>query len=212
MQDILESFEFHNQIPRLANADALGALIEKLTSPDVNLTEADSLFPDFILREPEAEYVTKPRIYVDTSVFGGCEDGVFRKDSLRLFDAFHSGEATLVFSEVTRRELETAPAAVRKVAEHIPEANFETVPESVEASKLAEAYIKSGAVGPKHDKDALHVAMATIAGVDVIASWNFKHMVSWGRIQAYNRVNRRLGHPEIDIRLPGEIYHDEQSD
>ncbi|MXX15902.1 MAG: SAM-dependent DNA methyltransferase, partial [Gammaproteobacteria bacterium] len=31
-------FEFRNQIPRLAKADALGALIEKLTSPDVNLS------------------------------------------------------------------------------------------------------------------------------------------------------------------------------
>ena len=38
VQDILDSFEFRNQIPRLAKADALGALIEKLTSPDVNLS------------------------------------------------------------------------------------------------------------------------------------------------------------------------------
>ena len=38
VQDILENFEFRNQIPRLANADALGTLIEKLTSPDINLS------------------------------------------------------------------------------------------------------------------------------------------------------------------------------
>ena len=38
VQDILDSFEFRNQIPRLSRADALGALIEKLTSPDVNLS------------------------------------------------------------------------------------------------------------------------------------------------------------------------------
>ena len=37
VQDILDSFEFRNQIPRLSRADALGALIEKLTSPDINL-------------------------------------------------------------------------------------------------------------------------------------------------------------------------------
>jgi len=37
VQDILDSFEFRNQIPRLARADALGALIEKLASPDINL-------------------------------------------------------------------------------------------------------------------------------------------------------------------------------
>jgi type I restriction enzyme M protein len=34
VQDILENFEFRNQIPRLSKADALGTLIEKLLSPD----------------------------------------------------------------------------------------------------------------------------------------------------------------------------------
>ena len=38
VQDILENFEFRNQIPRLSRADALGTLIEKLTSPDINLS------------------------------------------------------------------------------------------------------------------------------------------------------------------------------
>ena len=38
VQDILDSFEFRNQIPRLSKADALGALIEKLTSRDINLS------------------------------------------------------------------------------------------------------------------------------------------------------------------------------
>ena len=38
VQDILENFEFRNQIPRLSKADALGTLIDKLTSPDINLS------------------------------------------------------------------------------------------------------------------------------------------------------------------------------
>ncbi len=38
VQDILEHFEFRNQIPRLSKADALGTLIEKLLSPDINLS------------------------------------------------------------------------------------------------------------------------------------------------------------------------------
>jgi type I restriction enzyme M protein len=38
VQDILENFEFRNQIPRLSKADALGTLIEKLMSPDINLS------------------------------------------------------------------------------------------------------------------------------------------------------------------------------
>jgi type I restriction enzyme M protein len=38
VQDILENFEFRNQISRLSKADALGTLIEKLTSPEINLS------------------------------------------------------------------------------------------------------------------------------------------------------------------------------
>ncbi|MBI4537381.1 MAG: SAM-dependent DNA methyltransferase [candidate division NC10 bacterium] len=38
VQDILENFEFRNQIPRLSKADALGTLIEKFLAPDINLS------------------------------------------------------------------------------------------------------------------------------------------------------------------------------
>ncbi len=38
VQDILDNFEFRNQIPRLSKADALGTLIEKLLSPDIDLS------------------------------------------------------------------------------------------------------------------------------------------------------------------------------
>ena len=38
VQEILDNFEFRNQIPRLSKGDALGALIEKLTSPTANLS------------------------------------------------------------------------------------------------------------------------------------------------------------------------------
>ena len=40
VQDILDNFEFRNQIPRLSKADALGSLIERLTSPEINLGPA----------------------------------------------------------------------------------------------------------------------------------------------------------------------------
>lgn len=38
VQEILDNFEFRNQIPRLSKADALGTLIEKILSPDINLS------------------------------------------------------------------------------------------------------------------------------------------------------------------------------
>ena len=52
VQDILENFEFRNQIPRLSKADALGTLIEKLTSPDVNLSPDPVRNADGSVRHP----------------------------------------------------------------------------------------------------------------------------------------------------------------
>ena len=52
VQDILDNFEFRNQIPRLSRADALGTLVEKLTSPDINLSPAPVLNADGSVRHP----------------------------------------------------------------------------------------------------------------------------------------------------------------
>ena len=52
VQDIFENFEFRNQIPRLSKADALGTLIEKLTSPDINLSPKPVLNDDKTIRLP----------------------------------------------------------------------------------------------------------------------------------------------------------------
>ena len=52
VQDILENFEFRNQVSRLSRADALGTLIEKLTSPDINLSPAPVHYADGTVRHP----------------------------------------------------------------------------------------------------------------------------------------------------------------
>src|SRR5258707_10034586 len=52
VQDILDNFEFRNQIPRLSKADALGTLIEKLTSPDINLGPNPIVNGDGSVKQP----------------------------------------------------------------------------------------------------------------------------------------------------------------
>ena len=65
-----------------------------------------------------------PRIYTDTSVLGGCEDDEFRDPSRRLLEAFVRGDLTLVLSELTLRELETAPERVRLAVGGVPLAHI----------------------------------------------------------------------------------------
>ena len=52
VQDILDNFEFRNQIPCLSKADALGSLTEKLTSPDINLSPGPVMDTDGTIRHP----------------------------------------------------------------------------------------------------------------------------------------------------------------
>ena len=52
VQDILDNFEFRNQLPRLSKADALGTLIEKLTSPAINLSPHPVVDTDGTVRHP----------------------------------------------------------------------------------------------------------------------------------------------------------------
>src|SRR5512140_409872 len=52
VQEILENFEFRNQIPRLSKADALGTLIEKLLDPQINLSPTPVLNADGSVKQP----------------------------------------------------------------------------------------------------------------------------------------------------------------
>lgn len=151
----------------------------------------------------------KFRIYTDTSVLGGCEDDEFREPSRRLLEAFTRGESTLVISELTLRELEIAPEVVRRVLDRVPSVHIEALALSREAEELAAAYVADGAIGARMRADALHIALATVARVDVLVSWNFKHIVNLKRIHAYNAVNLKRGYPLLEIRTPREVAGNE---
>ncbi len=152
----------------------------------------------------------KFRIYTDTSVLGGCEDEEFAEYSIRLLQAFVRGERVLVLSSLTVQELVVAPAAVRERLATVPKAYIETLQLDADARDLAEAYIASGVLTDMMRADAQHIAIATVARVDVLVSWNFKHIVNLQRIHGYNSVNLRRGYPMIEIRTPREVLSDEK--
>lgn len=151
----------------------------------------------------------RPRIYVDTSVFGGCEDIEFISHSRRLVAAMANGDYAMVISELTLVELERAPATVQAYLERVPEFFVEVLALDSEAESLAAHYIQDGAVGRNERADALHIALATAARVDVLVSWNFKHIVNLRRIHAFNAVNLKQGYPILEIRNPREVIGDE---
>ena len=133
----------------------------------------------------------------------------FREPSRRLIERCARGEVTLVVSAVTLQELEGAPQAVREVLHAIGTEDLEVIVVTEEVGELADRYIESGALSAAMRADAQHIAAATVSDVDVLASWNFKHMVNLTRIRQYNEVNLRMGYPVVDIRSPMELENAE---
>lgn len=147
----------------------------------------------------------KRRIYTDTSVIGGCLDEEFEEGSQALFDNFKSGTSVLVISNLTLVELDAAPKDVRQFLLSVPKENMEFVELTQEASELAEMYLNEGIVSQKSRVDAQHIATATICRVDVLVSWNFKHIVNLERIHGNSSVNMKLGYHMLEIRTPVEV-------
>lgn len=125
--------------------------------------------------------------------------------SRELFNEFVEGKKIAVISDVTINEIENARQDVRDLLKIIPEQSKEYVLLDEEAKELAEAYLRGGAISKKFYEDALHIAIATVNKVDVLVSWNFKHIVNLDRIKVYNSVNLRNGFMIIEIRNPREV-------
>ena len=150
----------------------------------------------------------KLNLYIDTSVIGGCFDDEFSEISLKLIDEFKNGNKVLNISDLTLSELEDAPSEVRKVLEQIPDEYKEYLYLDEESRILAEKYIKEKVVSPNYLIDAQHIAIATINKVDVLVSWNFKHIVNLRRIHLYNSINLKYGYSLIEIRSPREVINE----
>jgi predicted nucleic acid-binding protein len=147
----------------------------------------------------------KPRLYFDTSVFGGINDVEFQEDSIKLFEMVKNSEIICVFSDLTERELENAPEIVKNHFLSISSHQREFVSVTEDAFKLAENYIDEKVVGETSFDDCVHIATATIHKVDYLISWNFKHIVNVFRIKGYNAGNLKNGYIQLDIRSPKEI-------
>lgn len=147
----------------------------------------------------------KQRIYIDTSVVGGFFDEEFKDATQRLFKRLEDNEVKFVISDLLELELIQAPKPVNELLLKYPTDRFERIELTEEIMILADRYIVEKVVGRTSLEDCRHIALATVNRVDVLASWNFKHIVNLDRIKGYNSVNLRLGYPAIEIRTPQEL-------
>ena len=150
----------------------------------------------------------KKRIYIDTCVIGGYFDREFIEPTALFFEQVASGQILPVISEITEFELNDSPKRVREFFAAIAD-QFEYRELTPEAYSLAKKYVSEGVVGINNLVDAEHIAIATVCRVDILVSWNFKHIVNLNRIYGFNGVNMKRGYPLLEIRSPKEVIGDE---
>ena len=147
------------------------------------------------------------RIYIDTSVIGGYFDPEFQFATQRLFEMFLRGEAQLVLSDLAGPAFEGLPGDIRAAAS----GHIERISASPEAENLGRLYLRAGVIEPTSHIAALHVAIAAVARVDVLVSWDFRDINNLPKIRGCNAVNLRAGYPALEIRPPWAVipYYDD---
>lgn len=145
------------------------------------------------------------RFYIDTSVIGGVFDSEFEEHSTILMERVKLGQIKAVISEVTESEIMKARQEIRDFYTSLPKDSIEFVEITKDSVFLADNYIQEKVVGKTSRNDCLHIGIATANRVDILVSWNFKHIVNIYRIRGYNAVNLKHGYPTLEIRSPKEI-------
>ena len=97
-----------------------------------------------------------------------------------------------------------APERVKTLLNDL-DIDYEVLKLTDDAVNLALEYIKENVVGQTSYEDCLHIAIATISRIDLLVSWNFKHIVNIKRIRGYNGINIKNGYPSIEIRSPKDL-------
>jgi hypothetical protein len=147
------------------------------------------------------------RIYTDTSVIGGCFDAEFAPWSNGLFKDFQLGTYQPVVSEMVAAEIEGAPERVRERYAELLELGTEVLEVGEEVVRLADVYQARRILTPKFYDDGVHIALATVAQVDLLVSWNFRHIVHYDKIRLFSAVSLELGYKPLEIYSPREVAH-----
>jgi len=152
----------------------------------------------------------KPRIYVDTSVIGGCCDPEFEEWSKGLLRDFQEGRTKLLLSWVVEAEIADAPEEVKEIYRKFERCEHEFIPPSAEVIELANEYLRHKVLSATSMEDAQHIAIATVARADVLVSWNYKHVVNFTKVRQFNAVNLEMGYSTIAIYSPREVASHER--
>jgi predicted nucleic acid-binding protein len=151
--------------------------------------------------------MVKLNIYLETTV----PNYVFndhlpeeQKVAKKIFRMAKRGEFEGFISEVVVRELNRAPEPRRSKLQKLV-SGVKVLEVTPEAKELAQKYVNAKIVPKSKFDDALHIAVASIAKVGLLVSWNLEHIVKARTKMKVAEVNKRRGYPTPVIVRPEEV-------
>ena len=114
-------------------------------------------------------------------------------------------------SDVAIAEIEKTPDDVKrsKCLQVIRKYGFPILPLTDESIRLAKIYIHRRAIPPAKVDDARHVAIATCNQMDILLSWNFKHLANICKQTVIRFVNETAGYfYPLTLTNPMEVMYE----
>lgn len=124
----------------------------------------------------------KETVYIETSVVSYCaskssrdlviaaRQEITREKWPAILDTFETHVSALVVQEAEQGDAEAAQKRLSAISK-MPVLSI-----SDEAERLASLLIKDGPIPEHYPEDALHIALATVNGMDYLLTWNFTHI------------------------------------
>lgn len=152
----------------------------------------------------------KLKLYLETSVWNFCfaDDAPEKKEiTLQFFNQIKQGEYEIFISDIVLTEI--AKASEEKNAQ-LSELIAEYQPKKLETNDeiifLSEKYIQEGALPERAEFDSQHAAIATFHEIDVLISWNLKHLANLKRMKKINSINLKEGYiKQLELMTPMEV-------
>ena len=146
------------------------------------------------------------KILLDTSVYSAMLD---KRDPIRQTqtqDFWKSiNQYELYFSSINKEEIDAIKDETlkKKLKDFLIKGKEIEISEEVE--RMKSLYIKEGLIPEKFENDALLLALTSIHSIDILISWNFKHLVKRKTRIGVNLINLKEGYKPIEILAPPEV-------
>ena len=149
------------------------------------------------------------KLYIETTVpnFLFADDAPEKKAVTEQFYKWvRISPDTFYISGLVLDEISRAQQPLRtKLLDAVARLPAEILPITDETEGLARRYVADGAIPARFMDDALYVAIAVLNRLDVVVTWNMKHLANVRRIESINRTNRAMALSPIRIHTPEEV-------